>query len=167
MILDKLDIKIAHREIYESKRYLENVLNKKIEMFCYPRGRYNREIIELVEEIGFLAARTAIPNKFELPMNRYEWGVSLFLSNGSPLLSSKMCISNKLSLKSFFDWEKRAKELFDIILKKGGIYHIYGHSSEIEKNKEWDKLESLFKYISNHQDVDYLSNGDIFKGFKQ
>jgi len=33
------------------------------------------------------------------------------------------------------------------IMNNGGIWHLWGHSWEIEANSDWDKLESIFRLI--------------------
>lgn len=161
--LDKIGIKKAMDEIKGSKEYLESILDYSIEMFCYPRGRYNPKIIDVVQQAGFVGARTCKLGNFIIPTNVYTVPITLQVSNGSPVQIVRLCISNNLSVKSVIDWENRAKELFDIFLKKGGVYHLWGHSSEIAANDEWDKLERVFKYISNRSNVRYLSNGEIVK----
>ena len=77
-------------------------------------------------------------------------------------MTSKIILKNKLPLKTFFDWELRAKYLFDLSVKKGGIFHIWGHSWEFEKKGEWGKLERVLDYISNNENVIYATNGQIF-----
>ena len=34
-------------------------------------------------------------------------------------------------------------------MNNGGIWHLWGHSWEIEANSDWDKLESLFRLIDD------------------
>ena len=53
--------------------------------------------------------------------------------------------------------------MFDLALEEGGIYHMYGHSSEHETNNDWDKLERVLAYISNREKVQYMTNGGIFR----
>ena len=61
------------------------------------------------------------------------------------------------------DWEIRAKQLFDFALKKGGVYHLWGHAWEFEKKNEWDKLERVLKYLSNREEVKYVPNGAVME----
>jgi peptidoglycan/xylan/chitin deacetylase (PgdA/CDA1 family) len=59
-ILSSVEFDVARREIKESKRYLETLLDKEVELFAYPNGRpnldYGKEHRNLVEELGFKAA---------------------------------------------------------------------------------------------------------------
>jgi peptidoglycan/xylan/chitin deacetylase (PgdA/CDA1 family) len=150
------------REIEDSKTYLEQLLGHKVSMFCYPKGRYNETIKRTVRNAGFTAARTVNYGDFNLPHDSYEWQITLHASNGSPLMTFKTWLKSGISVQSLIDWEIRAKLLFDLALQKGGIYHLWGHSWEIEKNDEWAKLERVLRYISNKRAVYFMTNGEIF-----
>lgn len=161
--LDKISTKRAEDEILDSKEYLENLLDCDVRMFCYPRGRYNDEIIRIVKKAGFIGARTCRHGDFDMPNDPYKWQITLHASNGSPLMTFRIWRINRLSVKSLIDWEIRAKELFDLALKKGGVYHLWGHASEFEKKDEWGKLERVFRYISNRDGVQYMTNGEVME----
>ena len=160
--LTEITLAEAEKEITGSKIYLETLLNHSVTMFCYPCGMYNERIKQLVKKSGFVAARTCKTGNFEFPPDKYEWQISMHLSNGSPLMTSKMILKNKLLLKTFFDWELRVKYLFDVAFNTGGIFHIWGHSWEFEEKNEWEKLERVFDYIANRKNILYKTNGQIF-----
>ena len=42
-----------------------------------------------------------------------------------------------------------------------GCFHLWGHSWELEEYNLWQKLEAIFKIISNQNDFQYCANGDI------
>ncbi|MFZ5632823.1 MAG: polysaccharide deacetylase family protein [Bacillota bacterium] len=48
----------ARFEIVGGKKMLEAGLNRPVEVFCYPYGNYDREIVNIVGESGFRAAVT-------------------------------------------------------------------------------------------------------------
>jgi peptidoglycan/xylan/chitin deacetylase (PgdA/CDA1 family) len=54
--------KIAHgdlkAELKDSQLYLENVLDRKVQYFCYPNGNVNDEVRKAVVETGYAAAVT-------------------------------------------------------------------------------------------------------------
>lgn len=154
----------AKKEIEGSKTYLEDMVGHDIAMFCYPYGRYNEEIKKMVKDSGFVAARACDLGGFNLPQDPYQWHITLLATNGSPLMALKICWMFRLwRVSALFDWESRAKLLFDLALEKGGIYHMYGHSAEFETNNEWGKLERVFKHFSNREGVKYMTNGELFR----
>ncbi len=162
--LTKVPLPQAKREIENSKIYLENLLGHAISMFCYSYGKYNEDVKKAVKDSGFIAARTSQPGGFKVPKDPYQWHITLFASNGSPLMALKVWRAFHLQkIKALLDWEIRAKLLFDLALQRGGIYHIYGHSVDFEKNHEWDKLQRVLGYISDREGVVYITNGEVFK----
>ncbi len=56
--LSKLDEENARTEIYESKQYLEKLLEKRCDYFAYPYGNLKDETAVIVRELGFIAAVT-------------------------------------------------------------------------------------------------------------
>ncbi len=53
------------KEIFDSKKTLEDEIGKKVETFCYPKGNYNQEIIDYVEEAGYTGATTTWPGYYK------------------------------------------------------------------------------------------------------
>jgi len=163
--LNSIPINEAEKEIGGSKFYLEKLLGHEINMFCYPHGRYNRRVKEIVKNYGFLGARTCNYGGFELPKHPFEWSITLHASNGSPLVTMKILLKSKIPIKAILDWDVRANLLFDSFLSKGGIYHLWGHSWEINKNKDWSKLEQVLQYISDRPNVEYMTNGETLRRY--
>lgn len=154
----------AKAQIEDSKQYLEDLLGHSVPMFCYPYGRYNETIKKMVKDSGFIAARTCDPRGFNLPQDPYQWHITLHASNRSPFMALTIWQRFRLwKINTLFDWESRAKLLFDLALKKGGVYHIYGHSAEFEQNNEWDKLEGVLNYVSSREGVRYMANREVIR----
>jgi peptidoglycan/xylan/chitin deacetylase (PgdA/CDA1 family) len=150
-------------EIEESKHQLEKLTQREVICFCYPNGAYNDGIKELVKDAGYMCARTCEYGGGGLPKDPYEWGITLHASNGSPRTTFKIWRQSGIPFKSLMDWEVRAKLLFDLILNKGGIWHLWGHAWEIELHKDWEKLTRILRYVSGRKEVLYVENGKIFR----
>lgn len=161
--LTRVPLVEARREVEDSKMYLEDVLGHSVYMFCYPNGRYNDHTRELVRSSGFIAARTCNHGNFDLPIDPYGWQITLHASNGSPLTTMKIWRKSGISIRSLIDWEIRAKLLFNLALESGGVYHLWGHSWEINNGRQWSKLERVLSHISARETVDYVTNGSIFR----
>ena len=74
--LHRLSLEEAKKEILNSKRTIEEKLNKKCKFFAYPYGKYNLEIIEILKKNGFELGLTikeglvlATDNYFSLKRN--------------------------------------------------------------------------------------------------
>lgn len=165
--LTKVSLSEAKQEIEGSKAYLEDLLGHNVPMFCYPSGRFNQDIKRIVRDSGFIAARTIKRGSLDLPSDPYEWRVTSYLGKGSPYLTLTAMQKIFTSIKGVWDWETRAKLLFDRFLRVGGIYHIWGHALGFEIDLLWDKLERVLAYISHREDVAYVTNGEIFTSQSQ
>jgi peptidoglycan/xylan/chitin deacetylase (PgdA/CDA1 family) len=171
--LANVSIDQATLEINESKKYLEKLINKKVTSFCYPYGAFKKETKIIVRDAGFLLARTTNEMDTGKTSNKYELPTTIQFTRLSALGiygQWKMAIRNGnyglLPYLTSFDWTKNAKHSFDYVLSKGGIYHLWGHSFVIEKEKIWKDLEDLLKYIANRQDVMYVTNSELSEAIK-
>jgi peptidoglycan/xylan/chitin deacetylase (PgdA/CDA1 family) len=150
-------------ELKESKRELEAKLGFPLSSFAYPYGVYSEGAKDMVRSAGYEFARTVNHTFLSLPRDPYECSVTLYAANYSPLEAAKLIIISAISPLNFIDWKMRAISLFKRGLKKGGIYHLYGHSWEIERDRSWRKLEEVFRYISGNKSVKYLNNTDAWR----
>lgn len=165
--LTKIPLSQARTEIAGSKAYLEDLLGHPVSMFCYPSGKFTPEIKRLVQDAGFTAARTIKRGSMALPSDPYEWPVTSYLGKGMPYLVLGDWSKPHVSLKGLWDWETRAKLLFDRFLRNGGVYHVWGHSLVYEVNLQWAKLERVLAYIARQANASYLTNGEIFAAEKE
>ncbi len=154
----------AVREIAESKAVLEHVTGKEIKVFCYPGGAYTKLHVQLVKDAGYQYARTVARYMFTAD-HPYEAGTSLHVYNhrfGFDLWRSARFVKfQPIKLVRCLQWDALAKAMFDQVIEEGGIYHIWGHSWEIDEHDDWERLEKVFRYISAHPKVSYVTNGEL------
>lgn len=180
----ELSLSAARKEISESKKWLEGLIGKEVKMFCYPRGYFNDEMKNLVRQAGFSGARTTRDlsyksgDPFEMDTtvhiypfpfrkrsaHQYHWSEYLFQP-----LQNKILGLMKIGAPpaAFFSWLNLSKFLFDRALKAGGVYHLWGHSWEIERFGMWADLEKLCRYISHRKDCLYLNNSQALETDKE
>ena len=70
--LTNCDDNTARREVFDSKKQLEDMLGSEVADFCYPYGSYDQRIRDMVEEAGYLTGLTCIRGMAEGAMNAYE-----------------------------------------------------------------------------------------------
>jgi len=174
-LLTEIPAEEAEKQISESKNYLEKVTGKQIKMFTYPAGDYNASIVNIVRSCGFNGARTTKDWSWDLPENAFEMPTSLhvypylFRPDAKsirawlrPLFHNlPKIIRHRLRPAAIFSWRNLALAMFDRAYAEGGVFHIWGHSWEIEKYKMWEDLENLLKYISSKKNVEFKTNGEI------
>jgi len=179
--LTQLNPDQIRKQVSGAKNYLDNLLTKPVKMYSYPRGEYNQQVKEIVKENGFLGARTVKEFSFQQPDDFFEMGTTIHIY---PFPFRKRdahhyhltrflfqpiqrkffrILKTGLPWNSFINWPNLAKNMFDCAKKKDGIFHLWGHSWELDKYDMWDDLEELFKYITQHQNIVYLTNSQILK----
>lgn len=161
-------------EVDGSKEYLENLFSREVKVFCYPGGRYDKISIEEVKKAGFIGARTTDIFKFDVgdpflmptTINCYPFPFgkgSARTKMRSFLKNTRLVINSNLPFKSFLNWQNLAKTLFDKAEEEKGVFHLWGHSWEIDKNNMWKALENALKYISGRKDALYLTNSETLE----
>jgi peptidoglycan-N-acetylglucosamine deacetylase len=159
------------REVGECKSSLEQILGKAVTSFCYPKGRFNAQVVSEVRKAGYYGARTtkmlsmdASFRPFEMPVTvqafphtRMNYVRNLVRLGGFPALAKSAS-----DLISFDGWLLLGKKLFDRTLRNGGVWHLYGHPWEIERLNLWSQLAEMLDYVSNCENVAYLTNGQLF-----
>lgn len=153
----------ARREMVESKNYLERLLGRPVTTFCYPGGNYQAKHVKLARESGFLYARTVRRHRFNLKGSMLEGDTTVNAYNHYQDLwkIARFARFNPVRTYRYFQWDVLAKAMFDRTLREGGVYHLWGHSWEIDKFGYWEKLEDVLRYISDRQNVRYVTNGEL------
>jgi peptidoglycan-N-acetylglucosamine deacetylase len=176
--LTLLSDKEAFKEIIEGKKSLEKICDKNVEMFCYPGGEYQKKHIDMVKKTGFIGARTIRVLEYNVPNDYYQIGTTIQKGNNiyghifPHLLKSGFTENIDLCSHLVFKYLISANtfdfcnEAFNFIKKRGGIFHLWGHSYNIEENNYWTELEEIFKSIkelSQKYDVYLLDNTQLIK----
>jgi SAM-dependent methyltransferase len=146
---------------------------KSLVPFAYPKGKYNQEVKQLVGQAGYKYARTTalfetrVGDLLEAgtTIHAYNHHLLVYLLHGwNKILFWKLIFSGA----DFSDWEDLAKKSLDILLNSGGIYHLWGHSWEIENNNDWSKLERVFGYVNKKTSLKIrINNSKILELFKE
>jgi len=152
----------ARHEVASSKIVLEETLGAPVECFCYPAGKYRARHTAMVRDAGYKLARTVRrfaeqvrPDQyFELPttIHTYDhwldiWGLMRFVR------------FNPIAFLHFYRrWDEQAIALFDRINEHGGVFHLWGHSWELNDRDGWRRLERVLEHIARREHVAYVTN---------
>ena len=143
----------AVNEVSIGKKEIEQIIGAEIKGFCYPKGKVNEFIKQIVGLSGFQFARTTelfgsvIGDKLRLPttVHAYNHNPVIYAMHGvKRKLFFNLLKNRKLSLK----WDELALVSLDYCLKNNEVFHLWGHSWEIDKNNDWDRLEYVLSAIS-------------------
>lgn len=126
-------------EILQNKADLEKLFNIKVERFCYPRGRHNQYVRDLVKAAGYKEARTTLVlHGYSGIKNTMEIPTTIHMFNRKEYCGC--------------DWLEVAKKYFLLIkdfskTNSNTFFSLWGHSWELEKNNDWDKFEELLAFM--------------------
>ncbi len=122
-------------EIGDNKHWLQSILDKEITKFCYPRGRYDERVIEAVKQAGYESARTT---------------TVLRIDNYFPYETSTTIHVYQRAEYEDISWFEVAKTYAKWASESQGLFHIWGHSWEIDRDNNWFELEKLFRWLNDN-----------------
>ena len=126
-------------ELKDSKEYLENLIGKPVNSLCYPRGRYNQNVISIARDLGYKEARTTKVLNLFMPTNPFE-------------IITSIHVYNRKEYNGIY-WYDIAMDLFDKVIKtetKYNYFHLWGHSWEVAKYNYWNELELFLSYANEN-----------------
>jgi peptidoglycan/xylan/chitin deacetylase (PgdA/CDA1 family) len=171
VVLNSVPREQAWAEITECKRWLEDLSGRRVSSFCYPRGKFDRGIAELVRKAGFSGARTCFFNLNEFPRDPFLWGVSSHAHPHSHANQMKHALweGNFAGAWNYWrthrgerEWAPHFRSALEHVSQHGGIAHLYMHSWEIEQMSQWEALENIFQEITQRPELVPATNGELF-----
>lgn len=118
-------------ELETSKGLLESHLGHEVTKFCYPRGRYDMRVIDAVISAGYTEARTTLVGWTKvIDKLRKHTSVHVFDTRHEYLGAG---------------WYSYAIDMFNRARVEDGVFHLWGHSTEIMKHGQLRALEEFFK----------------------
>ncbi len=164
-ILPDISDRDAEVEIKDSKKSIEDIIGMKINAFCFPRGEHKKKHIEMVKDAGFLFGRTVgymrTGNNI-LDRRRGLMHTTLQFYPHKPhtyFLSAlkRRDLKALHLLSSNLIWGLSWKSLLDAIFlrvkDRMEVFHLWGHSWEIEEYDLWEELEEFLKKVKENDFV--------------
>lgn len=163
----------ARRQMSSSRAWVEEITGKPCEVFCFPGGKFRRNQLPLLRECGYTAARTVEMMSLAGPKKRH--GVALLATtiqaHPHSLLTyvrnaARRWRTKNLSLLRFHhgakDWASMAIALLNCARREGGVFHLWGHSWEIEETGQWGALERVLATMGEcKQEARCLTNSEL------
>jgi peptidoglycan-N-acetylglucosamine deacetylase len=155
--LTRIDEKGARLEITDGKRALEDVLGTGVAGFCYPGGRYTSAHVRLVREAGFAYARTTVnlaldagPGPYEMASTcqAYPHARAVYWRNfvrGGGWARRAPCL---LAAVRERNWERRLDALLALAQQRGGIFHLWAHSADLEHLAAWRAVDRFLARVA-------------------
>jgi O-antigen/teichoic acid export membrane protein len=163
----------AWREIAGSKRWIEDVTGAPCLMFCPPKGKYDARHLKMASEAGYLGVRTVELASLRLPRWRsgvlvlpttiqaYPHGSAAVVRNAVKRGAVKNLWRYVLRGRSN-DWAMAARSFLDEALQRGGAFHLWGHSWELDSDDQWRRLEDVLRLLDEHSaETLVVTNGQL------
>lgn len=154
--LTRLSAQNIKTEIVEGKKKLQEIVGREIFSLAYPYGLFNNTVVRIVKQTGFIGARNI--NLFtRCWTDPFRMSTTVNAVNLSPYRYVKDSLSShdyrffSFILKDkllFKNWYELAIRTLDFIAVNGGIWHLWGHSWEIDSYDDWGVLEEVLKRVS-------------------
>jgi len=174
-ILTTLNASEVRRQIVDGKAELEDRLGATVKGFCYPGGRHNAFVRERVREAGFAYGRTIRNLSLQPGVDPFLMATTLQFFPHSPRTYTSNYLKSRGWVKRFplfikvlvsRDMSDGLRAAFDFAVRRGGIFHLWGHSWEIDDINGWRLLEEFLQYVAEHVDRTHrVDNGKIYRHF--
>jgi hypothetical protein len=171
--LRRTDEARARREIAGSKAWVEDVTGLPCPMFCPPKGRFARRDLRLIREAGYMGVRTVEMMSTDFP--RHLEGLAVmpttvqahpngwfgYARNGLKRAALRNLWRSIVHARSA-EWPRVVRGLFDLTLRRGGVFHLWGHSWELQENAQWQRLADVLGGLSQLAGrAQALTNGEV------
>lgn len=141
--LEQLPTSLCNYEIMRDRLELEEMFGGIIRGMAYPYGTYSDSVIEVLKMCGIAYARTTVTTeKFDLPRDVYRLDPT--------------CHHNNPRLGELTD-----KFLASEFKKTPGLFYLWGHSYEFDRDNNWNVIEEFARRVGGHADIWYATNIDI------
>ena len=165
-------------EIYGAKAYIEDLTGRSVTSFAYPYGSYNPAAANLLGEAGFTVGRTTRAFSEPWADKPLEQGVTLQVARyGRAATERQLSRQRGTRLPELLrladlpsdsqdnvSWTELALMSFNAVRSLGGVWHLWGHSWEIEQHELWSDLEIVLANISAQTDIRFVTNREIRAG---
>lgn len=162
--------KEMERELLESKDRLEQMIGKGVSSFCYPMGKFNRRVVLATQSAGYSLARTTVGFSIVRSFDRFRMPVTVQFAPHSSFIHLRHAMVEG-NARGIVNWSTRwhfetellrlSLRAFDDAYRERGIFHLWGHSWEIDELKLWGMLSEFCRYIGRRSDVSYVTNASV------
>jgi peptidoglycan-N-acetylglucosamine deacetylase len=160
--LTELHASRARSEIVDGKDAIEDAIGRRVTSFCYPYGSYAEDHPDMVRAAGFTLARTVDRFRTDAPLDLFRMGTTIHayrhLVDGPQILRRTRSPRQVVAL--WRNWDLLGRRLFDEVCANGGVFHLWGHSWEVDAHDDWRRLRSVLDELSD-KDVAFVTNGEL------
>ena len=171
--LDAVSAECARNEIFQCKQALEEITGRPCTMFCPPGGRFRESHLSDIREAGYVGLRTVELMSVEYPVQRGGLAIlpttlQLYQHDAAAYFKNAVKRGRWGNLQTYLrhargaDLLPAAESMLQSLLRSGGVFHLWGHSWEIEHSRLWGVLEQILKHLDSYRDrCRFVSNAAL------
>lgn len=168
----------ARSEIQDSKKWVEEMTGKPCPMFCPPGGKFSERRLQQIAAAGFEAVRTVELISVSRPTLHKGLLIMPTSLQAHPHTATAY-IRNILKRKGRNlwlyitkgrnpDWPGLAERLMQAAISSNGVFHLWGHSWELEDSGQWGRLEEVMKLMSQiKSQAACVTNSQVVAGMRK
>ena len=165
----------AREEIVGSKKWVEEVTAQPCSMFCPPAGKFHARHLAMFREAGYAGIRSVELMSLDWP--RWKDGVlempTTLQSFPHPPTAYLRNFAKRWAIRNFWlykavggprDWPTLSRRLLERAAATGGVFHLWGHSWEIESASQWVQLDEVLRLLGEFvaaKKAQCLTNGQL------
>jgi hypothetical protein len=163
----------AWRQIVGSKSWLEDSTGLACLMFCPPEGKYSGRHLKMVQKAGYLGLRSVELASLDGP--RPKAGLMLMPTSVQAYPHDPLAFCRNSIKRAAFgnlwryivhgrstDWAGLAGSLLRQAVEDGGVFHLWGHSWELQQTGQWQRLDQVLGMMGEFaRQALLLTNGQI------
>ncbi len=163
----------AWQEISGSKFWVEDSTGAPCSLFCPPKGRYADRHLEMIRRAGYRGLRSVELGSLDFP--RWKAGLlsmpTTVQAYPHRLIAVARNAVKRASLGNLWrfvrhgglsDWSLLVESLLRRATTRGGVFHLWGHSWELQEADHWGRLDEALRLMSQVAGrVPRLTNGEI------
>ncbi len=154
----------AGREIAGSKAWLEDLTGRPCLMFCPPKGKFARRHLGMIRAAGFAGVRTVELMSLDSPrpaaglfvmpttVQAHPHGAGAYARNLGRRAAARNLWLLLLHGRAT-DWLTLTRRLLARAVRRGGVFHLWGHAWELDAAGQWGRLEDAFRLMGEFRDA--------------
>jgi hypothetical protein len=163
----------AWQQIVGSKSWLEDSTGLPCLMFCPPKGKYSGRHLKMVQKAGYLGIRSVELASLDRP--RPKAGLMVMPTSVQAYPHDPLAFCRNSIKRAAFgnlwryivhgrstDWAGLAGSLLRQAVEGGGVFHLWGHSWELQQTGQWQRLDEVLRTMGEFaRQAFLLTNGEI------
>jgi hypothetical protein len=169
--LTQLPRAAALREIVDGKAWLEDAVGHRVTSFCYPRGKFNKEVVDSVRSAGFLGARTTMGNLIGPTPSAFLAGTTTQAHSHSRVTQLRHAALER-NWRGMVDygrvfrfatnWAEHFEHGVSQVAEQGGVAHLWFHAWELDEYDQWAEVEETLRRLKSEYQFRPATNGEVF-----